>query len=272
MKTIQQTVLSSGVLLGIAVATNAATLVGSFHAPTTVDHTAVQSFSSTTRTSDGNANTQGSVAGTITAIGGHQVGDSSYAGLNLSTFSGNSSFVDLDRFSNDDKGGLITWDFDLSTYLSGKTIGTAAGNSMFSLDVDFSGRRSGGVREGLWYISYTGGGLTLDTTDITTHAGVGSASGTANAALVTNTSAYVQVLALGADTVSGTESVDLTSHLALIAAGDGQIRIAYREREFRGDINFLNSTGLVENIAVPEPSSALLLGLGGLSLILRRKK
>ena len=212
----KNSLLLSVLLAGIP-ACEAATLVASLHIDTSVDSTAQQSISAAAaRTSNGNANTQGAVTGTVNVMSGHQVGTNSYNGINLGTFSGATNFSELNRFASTTAGGLITWDYDLSTYLAEKTIGTTIGDSAFSLDLNFGGRRSGGTIDGLWFISYNGGGISLDTTNITTHAVSGSSSGATNYALVTTPTAYKPVLTLAAGVVTGTTSVDLTADIATI--------------------------------------------------------
>jgi hypothetical protein len=231
-----------------------------------------QSYSGlATRGVGGSPDTIGAVVGSVNMMGGHEVGDSTYNGIDVSNFSFVTQYNNLDRYANDDRGGLITWDFDLSTYLSGKTVGNAVGDSQFSLDVDFTNRRTSAGKDGLWFISYNNGaGLTLDLTDITTHTVSINTSGAQNNALVSNAALYTQVLALPADAGVGVHSVDVTSQIA--ASTDGLIRIAYLEREFRGDIRIQNASGLVETIVIPEPSTLALLGLGALGLIWRRRR
>ena len=196
-----------------------------------------------------------------------------YPGIDVNVYSFITHYNDLNRYANDSLGGLITWDFDLGTYLTGKTVGNGVGETQFSLDVDFTNRRTSGGKDGLWYLSYNGGGLTLDTTDITTVSVSGNASGTDNFNRVSNAAQYQQVLSLPANAGSGVLSVDLTSELSTIAAGDGLIRIAYLEREFSGDIRLQNVSGLVATV-VPEPSVLSLFGLGimGLFVCNRRRK
>ena len=81
-----------------------------------------------------------------------------------------------------------------------------------------------------------------------------------------------ELLNLPANAGSGVLSVDLTSDLATIAGGDGLIRIAYLEREFRGDIRLQNESGLVETVVVPEPTTLSLLGLLGIAGLALRNR
>jgi len=241
-----------------------AELVGSLQTPLTAGATDQQTYTSVTRTSGGNLDTQGVVEGTINIMNGQEVGvpDAAWLGLDVAPYSFVTQYNDLNRYGNDFAGGLISWDFDLGSYLTGKTVGNGVGETQFSLNVDFTNRRTSGGYNGLWYVSYNGGGLTLDTTDITTMAVGAQLSGTNNFNLVSNTSLYDQVLSLAANAGSGVVSVDLTSQLSTIAAGDGLIRIAYLEREFKGDIRLQNESGLIA-IVVPEPSTLSLFGLLG---------
>ncbi|QDT67501.1 hypothetical protein MalM25_04000 [Planctomycetes bacterium MalM25] len=224
-----------------------------------------------TRTTGGSVETRGDVAGSVSMMSGHEVGASSYNGIDISSFSVNTQYKELNRFASDVAGGLIAFDFDLSGYLAGKTVGNSAGDSSFSLDVDFTSRRTSGGKDGLWYLSYNGGGLTLDSSDITAHTVSGATSGAENYALVTDATQYKPVLSLAADAGSGMESVDITGDIATIAAGDGLIRIAYLEREFRGDIVVQGVSGLVESVAIPEPGSAALVALIGVAIGFRRR-
>ncbi len=216
-----------------------------------------------TRTVGGVVETRGSIAGTVSVMAGHEAGTSSYNGTDIRTFSGVSQYNNFNRFGGvigDDgaAAGLIVWDYDLSGYLGGLTVGTGAGETQFSLDLDYTSR---GPQTGNWYVSYTGDGLTRDTTDITTQSVGGTASGLANIALATDTSLYKSILSLSDG--SGLASVDLTSELASIAAGDGLLRVAYLDSNFRGDILLQGVSGLVATVsAIPEPSS-----LAGLSLL-----
>lgn len=77
-------------------------------------------------------------------------------------------------------------------------------------------------------------------------------------------------MTLAANTTADSLSVDITSDIATIAAGDGLIRLAYIEREFRGDITLSGASGIVETVVVPEPSASALLLLG-LGCILSRR-
>ena len=253
---------------------SAATLVGSvLSALSTPAGTDQQSYSGiATRVSDGNLDTRGAVGGTLTVMSGQEVGNSSYNGIDSAQFSTSSRFNELNRFGADasnDRGGLLTYDFDLSTYLGLVTVGTAIGESSFTLDINYQGRRAAGF-DGDWYISYNGAGLTLDTTNITTHTISGFTSGTQNADLVTTAANYKPVMTLAANTTADSLSVDITSDIATIAAGDGLIRLAYIEREFRGDITLSGASGIVETVVVPEPSASALLLLG-LGCILSRR-
>ncbi|MGC6427786.1 MAG: PEP-CTERM sorting domain-containing protein [Akkermansiaceae bacterium] len=253
-------------------AANAAILVGSFHAPTNVDPVDQQSVSTVTRTTGGNADTNGAVAGTINIMAGQEVGNpADYPGIDVRTFSAVTQYNDLKRFGGDGSGGLITWDYDFSTYFSGKTIGNSNGDSQISLELGYSNRRTSSGNNGIWYISYNGGGLTLDTTDVTTHTVSSSTSGAENGTLVADANLYKEVLTLTANTGSGAHSVDLTADFANLVAGDGLVRIAYLETEFQGDIRVNDMSGIVETVVVPEPSSALLLLISSLAFLIRRR-
>lgn len=214
----------------------------------------------------------GAVIGTVAMMAGHEVGANSYTGIDISVWSGNTQYKDMNRYGTDVRGGLITWDFDLSSYLAGKSIGSEVGDSQFSLDIDYSNRRTGtGAYAAPWFISYNGGGLSLDTSDITTHTVSGNTSGVENYDLVNDTSLYKPTLILPAAEGASMHSVDITADIAAIAAGDGLIRIAFLEGEYYGDIHIYEDSGIVESV-IPEPGTLVLLGLGGLALGLRRRR
>ena len=225
-----------------------------------------------TRTTTGNLDTRGEVAGTISLMSGHEVGTSSYNGIDASGFSSSVNYQELNRFLSATAGGLIVWDFDLSGALSGTTIGAGLGESSFALNVEYSGRRTSSGSDGLWFVSYNGGGLSLDTSDITSHTVGGTTSGSENFNLVSNAALYQNVLALPANAGAGSFSVPLTAEIAAIAAGDGLVRIAYLEREFRGDIIIENESGIVETVNVPEPGSLVHVGFGVVAGFARRRR
>ncbi|MEN1679619.1 MAG: PEP-CTERM sorting domain-containing protein [Planctomycetota bacterium] len=221
-----------------------------------------QSFSDlATRTGNGNVETRGQVEGSVDVMAGQEVGTSSYTGAGIRNFSFVTQYNDLNRFGSEVNGGLVTFDFDFSSFLAGKNIGASLGQSAYSIELDYTGRRSSGGSTGQWFISYNGGGLTLDTTDITSHTVGGNASGVENGELVRNTSLYKPVLTLPAAVASGTASVDITSDIATIAAGDGAIRVAYFNGEFRGDTLIQNVSGIVETTVIPEPGSLVFVGI-----------
>ncbi len=214
-----------------------------------------------TRVLSGDPQTLAAVGGTLSIMGGQEVGTGGgtvYPGFDLRSFAQNTLIADLNRFGSPTQGGLVVWDYDLSGYLAGVSVGSGAGQSSFTLDLDYSDRRSEAVAAE-WYISYNGGGLALDTTDITAFAVSGSASGASNAALVTDAAKFNPLVSLSGST-AGTESIDITADLATIAAGDGLVRIAYLEGGFLGDIRLRNASGIVETVnPVPEPSGLIVL-------------
>lgn len=267
-----------GLLTALFVSSANATLVGSLHMrDNQANTTDQQSYSGlATRTTDGMTVTRGAVAGTISIMGGHELGNSSYTGVDISSYSSVCNFNDLHRYGANEsnkRGGLVVWDFDLSTYLSGKTVGVAEGNSMFSLDVAWKkNTNSAGDPNttGDFYISYNGDGLSLDAGDITTHTISGDTSGKENYSLVTTATAYAPVTTLAM--TEGTASIDLTSKFSTIAAGDGKIRIAFIQENFYDSLQVQNASGIVETIAIPEPATLGMIALfGGGVLFIRRR-
>lgn len=115
----------------------------------------------------------GAVQGTFNLLTSHDAiegAEVDYQGAWVRNFTNNTVFREVNRFGNDRSGGLLTWDYDLSTYLTGKMIGTSGGESSFKLDVFWGERRtqtgSGGGRDGRFFISVNDGSLVLDTTDV----------------------------------------------------------------------------------------------------------
>lgn len=267
----------------------------------------------------------GEVQGTFNYLSSNGASEASavnYDGGNIRNFTNNTVFVNVNRFPNNlgVQGGLLTWDFDLSAYLAEKTVGSGPGESSFSLDVFWDGRRgqrgAGSPQDGPFYISVNDGSLNLDATDISTLTptqyfanslvtdrkeadilgdGVVGGDDYLKMQLETDRGAgiprwqeqygltstpnpnYAQIGVLPAEAAVSTDdpsgiqgtriSFDITDFIA--NSTDKVIRIAYLETEFRGDVNFILDTGIVETInpslsAVPEPSS-LMIGLLSLS-------
>ena len=262
--------MSVGLLIGLASMTQgAAVLVGAFgYNSNGTDVANVQSaVIGATRTSGNgnNAGTFGVVAGSLGVFGGGEVGVSTYTGVDTGSFGVGSNFSDMNRFGGAN-GSLITFDYDLGSYLSSNPAGGSGGEFTYTVEGSYEGRRTGsGAQAGTFYISYNNGGAqTLDTTLVTAIAINGADD------LVAVTSNYTSIGAITSGSGSGTFNFDVTSHMA--ASTDGVIRIAYFDDSFSARIHFRDAAGIVANESVPEPSSTALLGLGGLALILRRKK
>jgi hypothetical protein len=223
--------LSIIAVLTITSAIASAELVGSLHLPTGMDTGKVLQSTNgiPTRTSPGDANTRGTVAGTFSGQAGVLIGAGDYTGFGLKTYSGSTEIQQTDRYAGGVGGGYV-WDFDLS--------GTVT--NAWELNVDFE-RAGGTVRDAEWYISFTGLGRTLDTTDVTT-----LAPGSGIEALITDISKYVYLGNLGDGVVSGTNTWDLTEIIeAAQAEGAGLVRIVLKENSFKRNIKFLNDSGLI---------------------------
>lgn len=267
--------LKTHLLAGLSVAglltasSASAELVGSFlingsTLPADVDNEQfIDGFN--TRTSDGNVNTRGVVAGDIGILGGTVIGTSGYDGVSLSSFSVNAQYKDLTRFGGGDSG-LVTFDYDLSGFLSGVTAGNAAGESQFSIYADYLNRRAETGLTGDFYLSYNDveSGLALDTDGV-----ADIAPGDVDAQVAVTTE-YTIAGSLIDGTNNGTISFDITSHIA--ASDDGLIRVAYIDNGFRGGITFQNNSGINRTVVVPEPGSMLLVGAGGLMWAARRRR
>lgn len=182
-----------------------------------------------TRTSTGNGNTLGTVAGMFSAQAGTLIGVGSYTGFGLKTFGGTTEIQQTDRYGGGVGGGFV-WDFDLS--------GTTA--NAWELNVDFE-RTGGAVRDAEWYISFTGLGRTLDTTDVTT-----LVPGDGIEALITDATKYVYLGNLGDGVLSGINTWDLTEIIeAVQAEGAGLVRVVLKENSYKRNIKFLNDSGLI---------------------------
>lgn len=219
-----------------------------------------------TRTSDGNLNTRGVVEGAINLIAGDVLGAGGYVGMDLSSWSGNTQYKNTVRYGS--HNGLTAYDFDFSTYLTTHAAGATIGDYTYSLDLDYYARRGDGI-DATYYLSYNkiGGGLTLDATDVKTLVPNG---GTAQAALVADTSKYTSIAILTGGVVSNTVSFDVTSLIA--DSSDGQFRLVLANPEFNGNISYQNSTGISAVEVIPEPATLGLVGLcGGAILFFRRR-
>lgn len=206
--------------------------------------TDLPSFVEPARTASGNLDTRGAVAGDVGGLAGNPI-IVGYNGIDYSNFSFITVFRDMNRFGGA-LGGLLTWDFDFSTFLSGKTIGTGAGESSFAVDLDYSDRRADAL-QGVFYISTNGSGLTLDETLMT------SLNPGDGVTVVGDAAEYAQIGTLPANVQAGTANFDITSFLA--NSSDGKVRIAYLDNSFRGSIGFQNMSGIVETVNIPEPAT-----------------
>lgn len=235
-------------------ASSYATLIGSLHINVNQDTNGVDRLSGfTTRTSNGNADTQGTVMGNVRFLAGAALGAGSYTGANLLTYSGVTQYNDLNRYAGSGPGGgLITWDYDLSGVVS---------EGAFKLLLDFTNRVN--VNDSQFYISYNdGSSLTLDATDVSANAAHGAT------AVVSDAGKYTQIATLTG--AAGTMEVDLTSIITTAQANGGSVRLAYVDNNFNGDVRFQNESGIVTTI--PEPATLGLVALfGGGVLFIRRR-
>ncbi len=223
--------LSVIAVLTITSAIASAELVGSLHLPTGIDTGKILQSTNgiPTRTSGGNGNTRGTVEGTFSGQAGTLIGAGGYTGFGLKTFSANTQILNTDRYGGGVGGGFV-WDFDLS--------GTVT--NAWELNVDFE-RTGGSVRDAEWYISFTGLGRTLDTTDVTT-----LAPGDGIEALITDKTKYVYLGNLGDGVLSGTNTWDLTEIIeAAQAEGAGLVRVVLKENSYQRNITFFNDSGLI---------------------------
>ena len=250
---------SKAVVLSIAMlaANSHATLIGSLHINANQDTNGVDRLSVfTTRTSNGNEDTRGTVKGNIGLLAGAGVGSGAgpvYAGANLLSYSGVSQFNDLNRYAGSAPGGgLITWDYDLSG---------VASEGAFKLMLDFTNRST--ANDTHFYISYNNGSsLTLDTTDVSTNAVHGAT------AVVSDAGKYTQIATLTG--AAGTMSIDLTSIITTAQVNGGLVRLAYVDNNYLGDVRFQNESGIVTTI--PEPATLGMVGVFGAAVLFIRRR
>jgi len=235
------------------VASSYAELVASLHQTAGVDILDVDVYGpGVTRTTNGNANTQGTLEGAINfqaATSGQFISD-------IRGFSGETVLRDLNRYaSNSDGGSVVTFDYDFTGQSS-------AGGWNFHLDFSAEGAKNPLDTLG-FFISYNdGGALSLDTSDIKT------ATLSSNS-VIDNASQYVSLLALDPTAVSGVFNVDITAEVNDAIANGGGIRITFVDQTFRNTVKFFNDSGIQ---AIPEPATIGMFGIfGGALFILRRR-
>ncbi|MEA2068516.1 MAG: PEP-CTERM sorting domain-containing protein [Verrucomicrobiota bacterium] len=245
-----------------------AELVGSFLLQSDPSPDLVESFEDlATRTSGGNAGTEGVVAGTANAIAGSTLGTGDYVGITGTYYQGAFAFFNVNRYS--DSGNLISYDYDFSTYLSTHAAGTAAGEYSYSLDIDLSGRNTNpDFGELNFLISYSdGSSLSLDTSSIVA-LGAGNTAGFN--ALAADAGKYVGIGSNPAGTAEGVYSWDITSHIA--ASADGNIRVLFHDLgDYKGDIVVRNTSGIVAAEVIPEPAVMGLIGFVALAAMASRR-
>ena len=244
-----------------------AELVGSFLFQGEPTPDGVESFSDiVTRTTSGNAGTQGAVAGTVDAVAGSVLGAGSYGGIIGTRYSGASAFFDVNRYGT--LGGLVAYDYDFSTYLSTHAAGTAIGQYTYALDIDLSNRAASDGADLAFLISYSNGsGLSLDTSDIVL---LGAGNNSAFDSLAADTSKYVAIGTNPANTESAVYSWDITSLIA--ASTDGKIRVLFHDDgEYKGDIVVNNASGIASTEVIPEPATMGLVSLVALAALFVRR-
>ncbi|VGO14175.1 hypothetical protein PDESU_02734 [Pontiella desulfatans] len=211
-----------------------AELVGSLNLDTNNDTNDVDRLAGfVTRTGNGNANTRGTVQGDFSLLTSVDLGVGGFTGAIVSTFSGSTKLVKLNRYGGSSTGGIAVWDYNVSGMVT----------NAWTFKVDYSGRRSNCLASG-WYVSFTGLGRTLDST-VVTNLATGS-----GATLVGNALNYVKIGELPADTAAGTYEWDLTDIVNAAATNGGGIRLVYYDNTYLDTgPSFLNDSGLIASNA-----------------------
>ena len=209
-----------------------ATLVGSLHTPygqTTSGSDWLTGIH--TRTASGDANTRGSVQGDLSLLAGATTGVDDYIGISIAgAWMAGTKIGHYSRRASDttEAGGASVYDFDVSGISS----------NAWEIKIDYTGRRTTCKESGL-YISFTGLGRTLDTTDVTTLS-VGTAG-----TLVSDPTKYVKIGNLPADTESGIHVWDLTEIIEAAQSNGGLVRVVYTDHSYKDYAQWNNETGLI---------------------------
>ncbi len=224
-------VLSTLAVLALSATMACAELVGSLHL-TDDDANSVTNITSVaglpTRTSDGMANTRGTVEGSISILASSDpLTTGSYDGVDLKGWFTSTALADLNRFGGNESGGILVWDYDLSGIVT----------NAWDLKIGYT--RSRGTDASDVYISFNGMGRTLDTTVIT-NLTPGEAG-----ALVSDPKKYIKIGSLPAATAEGTNVWDVTEIVTNAIANGGIIRLVYQDHTFKETVNFLEDSGLI---------------------------
>ncbi|QHI70118.1 hypothetical protein [Tichowtungia aerotolerans] len=210
-----------------------AELVGSLHLPYTGGYITndIQSIKNIkTRVSGGDVSTCGRIEGDFSLLAGHTVGQDGYNGADIQTrYSAATTLHDLGRYDNIEGRGIAVWDFNFSGIVS----------NAWELKVDFKDRRASDTIPDEWYISFSGLGRTLDTTDITTLA-PGAGQG-----LLSDVSKYIKIGELPVGVAAGIYTWDLTEIIEAAQANGGTVRLVYSCAGYHDNINLLNDSGLI---------------------------
>lgn len=266
------------IVIALAISSHAE-LVGSMHLVqnTTGDNQASYNDLAT-RTTGGAEGTAGVVGGTVDVNTSAVIASGVHDGTDVKSYSSDTQFIDVTRYGNTDPDdadkdiAVLVYDYDLSTYLTSHAAGTGAGQFTYTLDIGIGNRRtSGDIGDVEFYLSYSdGASQTMDATDI---AGIATASVKVTVLpLLADTTQYTFIGQNPGGTGSATYSWDITSLIA--ASSDGKVRVAVLDKsDYRGDIQFLNATGIVSTEVIPEPASAsLVLVSAGVAILLFRRQ
>lgn len=217
-----------------------AELAGSLLLPVGVETTAVY-LASTTRTTNGDAITRGTVEGMMHLLTSHHPtnqSETAWLGGRTKSASGSCRFIEWNRYAHAiDYNGVVVWDYDFS--------GINVPAWSLKLVVDRYSSRFG-IPEHLFYISYNGDEMTLDETDIS------SIDPGGLTASLDDTTKFRKIAALpyGVYGTIDTYEYDVTDMLHTAITNGGKVRLVYRDQSYKDRPRFREDSGFhATNIA-----------------------